>query len=169
MPAPGLAAKRAKENGSATFRTAECDRLFSEANPFSREDGPSCSSCGRRRAICSTNSARNFRCSCITASFARLPGSLRKEKPFMHLSLRRRRRATLNFQSQRMYVEQTDCCSSAQIPLVYSTEYNISFVGLEKLHPFDSCKYQNGRLSIVFPPLIRSHEIPGGYAQAAGA
>eukprot|EP01112_Ceratiomyxa_fruticulosa_P016950 TRINITY_DN5196_c0_g1_i1.p1 TRINITY_DN5196_c0_g1~~TRINITY_DN5196_c0_g1_i1.p1 ORF type:complete len:390 (+),score=55.87 TRINITY_DN5196_c0_g1_i1:98-1171(+) len=28
-----------------------------------------------------------------------------------------------------------------QIPLIYSDKYNISFLGLEKLHPFDSCKY----------------------------
>lgn len=26
-------------------------------------------------------------------------------------------------------------------PVVYSTAYNISFAGLEKLHPFDPCKY----------------------------
>uniref|UniRef100_A0A6B2L653 histone deacetylase n=1 Tax=Arcella intermedia TaxID=1963864 RepID=A0A6B2L653_9EUKA len=26
-------------------------------------------------------------------------------------------------------------------PLIYSPNYNISFLGLEKLHPFDSCKY----------------------------
>jgi len=28
-------------------------------------------------------------------------------------------------------------------PLIYSKKYNISFYGLEKFHPFDSCKYQN--------------------------
>lgn len=29
------------------------------------------------------------------------------------------------------------------LPIVYSDKYNISFMGLEKLHPFDSCKYMN--------------------------
>ncbi len=31
-----------------------------------------------------------------------------------------------------------------QIPLLYSDSYNIAFLGFEKLHPFDSCKYKNG-------------------------
>ncbi|KAJ9524459.1 hypothetical protein QJQ45_019579 [Haematococcus lacustris] len=30
----------------------------------------------------------------------------------------------------------------AQLPLVYHKRYNISFFGIEKLHPFDSCKFQ---------------------------
>jgi len=30
---------------------------------------------------------------------------------------------------------------SKKQPLIYSSDYNISFLGLEKLHPFDSCKY----------------------------
>jgi len=30
-----------------------------------------------------------------------------------------------------------------QLPIIYSDKYNISFYGLEKLHPFDSCKYRN--------------------------
>ncbi|KAK2178475.1 hypothetical protein NP493_542g01037 [Ridgeia piscesae] len=28
-----------------------------------------------------------------------------------------------------------------QWPIIYSSQYNISFLGLEKLHPFDSCKW----------------------------
>eukprot|EP00047_Mylnosiga_fluctuans_P020950 m.98368 g.98368 ORF g.98368 m.98368 type:complete len:77 (+) comp8693_c0_seq3:178-408(+) len=28
------------------------------------------------------------------------------------------------------------------VPLVYSPGYNIRFFGIEKLHPFDSCKYE---------------------------
>ena len=32
---------------------------------------------------------------------------------------------------------------AATMPIVYSPRYNIHFWGLEKLHPFDSCKYQN--------------------------
>ncbi len=31
-----------------------------------------------------------------------------------------------------------------KIPLLYSDSYNIAFLGFEKLHPFDSCKYKNG-------------------------
>lgn len=27
------------------------------------------------------------------------------------------------------------------LPVVYSTRYNISFFGLERLHPFDPCKF----------------------------
>ncbi|GIL45353.1 hypothetical protein Vafri_2603 [Volvox africanus] len=30
---------------------------------------------------------------------------------------------------------------SIQLPVVYHPSYNISFFGIEKLHPFDSCKY----------------------------
>ncbi|GLI64246.1 hypothetical protein VaNZ11_007445, partial [Volvox africanus] len=30
---------------------------------------------------------------------------------------------------------------STQLPVVYHRSYNISFFGIEKLHPFDSCKY----------------------------
>ena len=29
----------------------------------------------------------------------------------------------------------------SQLPIVYRDAYNIRFFGLEKLHPFDSCKY----------------------------
>eukprot|EP01127_Copromyxa_protea_P005952 TRINITY_DN15778_c0_g1_i1.p1 TRINITY_DN15778_c0_g1~~TRINITY_DN15778_c0_g1_i1.p1 ORF type:complete len:369 (-),score=37.58 TRINITY_DN15778_c0_g1_i1:96-1202(-) len=30
-----------------------------------------------------------------------------------------------------------------QAPLIYSSAYNITCLGLERLHPFDSCKYEN--------------------------
>jgi hypothetical protein len=29
-----------------------------------------------------------------------------------------------------------------QLPVVYSDRYNIRFYGVEKLHPFDSCKFE---------------------------
>lgn len=29
----------------------------------------------------------------------------------------------------------------SKVPIVYDDIYNISFMGLEKLHPFDSCKW----------------------------
>jgi histone deacetylase 11 len=32
--------------------------------------------------------------------------------------------------------------AAGQLPVVYHDQYNISFFGLEKLHPFDSCKYR---------------------------
>lgn len=31
---------------------------------------------------------------------------------------------------------------NTQLPIVYHPDYNVSFFGLEKLHPFDSCKFQ---------------------------
>jgi histone deacetylase 11 len=51
-------------------------------------------------------------------------------------------------------------------PLVYSEKYNISFLGLEKLHPFDSCKYKNvvaklaERKIIDIKRLIEPQKIP---------
>lgn len=30
-------------------------------------------------------------------------------------------------------------------PICYSNDYNITACGLEKTHPFDSCKYRNGK------------------------
>lgn len=32
--------------------------------------------------------------------------------------------------------------SDSQIPVVYSDRYNFTFWGVEKLHPFDSCKFR---------------------------
>ena len=40
------------------------------------------------------------------------------------------------------------------VPIVYSANYNITACGIEKLHPFDSCKY--GR---IFQDLIESGTI----------
>lgn len=38
-----------------------------------------------------------------------------------------------------------------KIPICYSSDYNITALGLEKLHPFDSTKYKNGiNLKIKF-------------------
>ncbi len=31
---------------------------------------------------------------------------------------------------------------ASQLPLVYHEGYNVRFFGIEKLHPFDSCKYE---------------------------
>lgn len=35
-----------------------------------------------------------------------------------------------------------------QLPVVYHNSYNITFGGLEKLHPFDSCKFKKVGTSI---------------------
>ncbi|KAJ7390876.1 Histone deacetylase 11 [Desmophyllum pertusum] len=42
-----------------------------------------------------------------------------------------------NAQECHLYVEVT----ANQWPIVYSEDYNIGFMGLEKLHPFDSGKW----------------------------
>jgi histone deacetylase 11 len=34
-----------------------------------------------------------------------------------------------------------DAQSAATVPLVYDARYNITLWGIEKLHPFDSCKF----------------------------
>jgi histone deacetylase 11 len=34
-----------------------------------------------------------------------------------------------------------DTSKKTKIPIIYSTGYDISFYGLQKLHPFDTCKY----------------------------
>jgi histone deacetylase 11 len=50
---------------------------------------------------------------------------------------------------------------TARLPIVYSPEYNISFMKLEKLHPFDSCKYKN-----VVSHLKMLRRDPGAFAEA---
>uniref|UniRef100_T1IVB9 Histone deacetylase 11 n=1 Tax=Strigamia maritima TaxID=126957 RepID=T1IVB9_STRMM len=42
-----------------------------------------------------------------------------------------------NFQLSRLYSVETD----GKWPLIYATQYDISFMGLEKLHPFDAGKW----------------------------
>lgn len=32
-------------------------------------------------------------------------------------------------------------CNPTQLPIVYHPDYNITLFGIEKLHPFDSCKF----------------------------
>lgn len=33
-----------------------------------------------------------------------------------------------------------DAASDYKLPIVYSSEYNVSFCGLQRLHPFDAAK-----------------------------
>jgi hypothetical protein len=40
-----------------------------------------------------------------------------------------------------------------QLPVVYDPAYNIKFGGLEKLHPFDSCKFQKVLCTSAVIPL----------------
>eukprot|EP00013_Stygamoeba_regulata_P025006 CAMPEP_0177661998 /NCGR_PEP_ID=MMETSP0447-20121125/19027_1 /TAXON_ID=0 /ORGANISM="Stygamoeba regulata, Strain BSH-02190019" /LENGTH=403 /DNA_ID=CAMNT_0019167477 /DNA_START=57 /DNA_END=1268 /DNA_ORIENTATION=+ len=45
------------------------------------------------------------------------------------------------------------------VPILYSDHYNIRFAGLERLHPFDSCKYANIVSELVKPrEVIRATE-----------
>lgn len=44
--------------------------------------------------------------------------------------------------------------SDTNIPLVYSERYNFSFWGLEKLHPFDSCKFRTVLNKLVSEGLV---------------
>lgn len=46
-------------------------------------------------------------------------------------------RSRENYQTQLFDVQTVE----GQLPLVYSDEYNITFGGLQKLHPFDSEKW----------------------------
>jgi len=50
---------------------------------------------------------------------------------------------------RQLFVPEPDC-----LPIVYSKKYNITAFGLEKCHPFDSCKY--GR---IFNHLIKKKVI----------
>lgn len=49
----------------------------------------------------------------------------------------------------RLYIDVRE----TQWPIVYSSEYNISFLGLEKLHPFDSGKW--GRIIEFLKGLLK--------------
>lgn len=51
---------------------------------------------------------------------------------------------------QSSYADVGSWITDAQLPIVYHEWYNISFFGLEKLHPFDACKFRkvvNGLVS----------------------
>lgn len=48
--------------------------------------------------------------------------------------------------------------TNSQLPIVYHPNYNISFLGLEKLHPFDSCKFQKVVAGLKTNGIIESTE-----------
>jgi len=45
------------------------------------------------------------------------------------------------------------------LPILYSEKYNISFLGIEKLHPFDSCKYRNIMNKLLQRNLLQLTEV----------
>ncbi len=49
-------------------------------------------------------------------------------------------------------------CTDTKLPIVYHPGYNISLFGLEKLHPFDSCKYGHVYDYLIEQQLIKSSE-----------
>eukprot|EP00879_Flechtneria_rotunda_P007198 GHRR01007553.1.p1 GENE.GHRR01007553.1~~GHRR01007553.1.p1 ORF type:complete len:311 (+),score=89.80 GHRR01007553.1:220-1152(+) len=51
-------------------------------------------------------------------------------------------RPELAEQLQQHYKDVGSWKSRDQLPVVYHPDYNITLLGLEKLHPFDSCKFQ---------------------------
>ena len=46
-----------------------------------------------------------------------------------------------------------------QLPIVYHSAYNIKFFGIEKLHPFDSTKFQKVKEGLVKQGLLRSDQV----------
>mmetsp|Transcript_15598 Transcript_15598/g.39647 ORF Transcript_15598/g.39647 Transcript_15598/m.39647 type:complete len:421 (+) Transcript_15598:216-1478(+) len=54
-----------------------------------------------------------------------------------------------------------DWTEAGQLPVVYHKDYNISFFGLERLHPFDPCKYQKVRRFLCDKELL-----PAGHTLA---
>lgn len=46
-----------------------------------------------------------------------------------------------------------------QFPLVYHEKYNISFFGVEKLHPFDSCKYEKIVKALIQRQTVEKDEL----------
>mmetsp|Transcript_25326 Transcript_25326/g.35499 ORF Transcript_25326/g.35499 Transcript_25326/m.35499 type:complete len:346 (-) Transcript_25326:1232-2269(-) len=61
-----------------------------------------------------------------------------------------------NENSQVTFYSQFGEPKSDQHPVLYSSHYNISFMGLEKLHPFDSCKYRNIVNHLIKKKIIKS-------------
>jgi histone deacetylase 11 len=49
---------------------------------------------------------------------------------------------------------QFDTTPDARVPIVYTDAYNIGFMGLEKLHPFDSAKYEKVYRSLTEERLL---------------
>ena len=54
----------------------------------------------------------------------------------------------------------------AGVPIVYSAQYNISFGGLEKLHPFDPCKFKKIVRSLQDSGVVTKVRTDGSHACA---
>lgn len=53
-------------------------------------------------------------------------------------------------------VKKSNSGSVPRLPIVYSPKYNIGFLGLERLHPFDSRKYEKVHGGLIKSKLVRS-------------
>jgi len=49
--------------------------------------------------------------------------------------------------------------TTEQLPIVYHDKYNITFMGIEKLHPFDSCKFRKVIASLEGEKLITHKQL----------
>uniref|UniRef100_A0A6B2LJD5 Histone deacetylase domain-containing protein n=1 Tax=Arcella intermedia TaxID=1963864 RepID=A0A6B2LJD5_9EUKA len=58
----------------------------------------------------------------------------------------------------RDFYAQLGLVTTKKVPLVYSPRYNIKFFGLEKFHPFDSCKYEKIYSSLVQNGVVNKDE-----------
>jgi histone deacetylase 11 len=68
-------------------------------------------------------------------------------------------------------------CAAGRLPLVYSGQYDITFYGLEKLHPFDTSKYSKvykylvekagiDKNSFFEPPIVTDEQLKDVHTQA---
>ncbi len=53
-------------------------------------------------------------------------------------------------QFKQSYADLVEWRRESQLPVVYHPDYNITFGGLEKLHPFDSCKFKKVGCNIEY-------------------
>ena len=71
----------------------------------------------------------------------------------------------------RLLQSYTDVCSAwrteEQLPVVYHPRYNITLWGLEKLHPFDSCKFKKVEHGACDGPSPRPNHAWVGLRQAS--
>lgn len=49
--------------------------------------------------------------------------------------------------------------SDAKLPIVYRDAYNITFMGIEKLHPFDSTKFRKVKSGLEKAGLVKSDQV----------
>ena len=59
---------------------------------------------------------------------------------------------------QEAYKDVGSWISDGQLPIVYNAAYNIKFLGIEKLHPFDSTKFQKVKAGLEKEGLVKSSQ-----------